>query len=179
MLTNGKWESQNEFVVPTADGQTERLTSAELEQREKKCLGKFQKCVGTLVGEIQFAGPGGASDQRGVKFYSHVYLANQNRLGLPRPPSYKYDVAFPAQGTNYQRRAPISHELKQGETDRFTVTLAVAQSSCHRLRATVRDISGLALTSVPIEMNCFVPRCRRERVNNAISPPEQEGKPIG
>jgi hypothetical protein len=179
LLTNGERESENEWLVPTADGQTEQLTIVELEEREKQFLGKFQEWVGTLVGDIQFSGSGGSADQRRVRFYSHVYLANRNRFGVPRPPSYPYDVAFPVQGSNYQRRVPIAHELKQGETDRFTLKLAVAQSSCHRFRATIRDISGLTLATAPIEMKCFVPRCRRESVNNAISPPDHDRKRIG
>jgi hypothetical protein len=107
--------------------------------------------------------------EQAVKFSAPVYLSNKNRMGLLRPPSYRYDAAFEIQRTNYQQRVPISHSLEPGESDRFTVKIAVAQSSFHRFRATLRDVSGRVWQSVPIEMSCFVPRSRRERVGNAIS----------
>jgi len=58
----------------------------------------------------------------------------------------------------------ISHELQPGEADRFAVKIAVAQSSSHRFRATVGDITGQAFQSLPIELNCFVPRSRRSQI---------------
>ena len=59
---------------------------------------------------------------------------------------------------------------------RFTVEVAVAQSSFHRFRATLRDVSGITLQSLPIEMNCLVPRSRRKIVENAINPPQANGQ---
>ena len=170
LLTNGELESQDTLVVPRADGSKERMTLAELDEREKKCLGKFQNWVGTLAGEISFTLAAGAGRKHRVKFHAPVYLANERRLGLPKPPTYMYDATFDIQNTAYQRRVQISHELKPGDTDRFTVKIAVAQSSSHRFRATVRDITGLALQSLPIEMKCFVPRSQERRVARAISP---------
>jgi len=169
---NGEWESGEVYVAPAAGGSEERLTAAELEQRVQEYMGPFRDRVGTLVGEITFADPTTVA-QRRVRFYAHVYLDNQDRRSVLRPPSYKYEAALEAQGANYQRRVQISHELKQGETDRFTVKVAVPQSSSHRFQATVRDITGSTWASLPIEMNCFVPRSRRERVNNALAPPQQ------
>jgi hypothetical protein len=95
-----------------------------------------------------------------VKFHAHVYLANKNRLGIPKPSSAAYGTVFDINKTSYQKRVQISHDLQPGETDRFTVKIAVAQSSSHRLRATIRDITGRELKSLPIEMSCFVPRSR-------------------
>jgi hypothetical protein len=54
LLTNGKWEDRETFVVPTADGSDEKISQTELETREKQYLGTFSDYVGTLVGEISF-----------------------------------------------------------------------------------------------------------------------------
>jgi hypothetical protein len=169
LLSNGRWD-QDVYVAPTADGSEERMTDAEMQERWKKCLGQFQDEVGTLAGEISFTSAEGAGRKHGVKFHAPVYLTNQNRMGIPRPPTFRYDAVFDTQNTDYQRRVQISQALQPGETDRFTVKVAVAQSSSHRFRATLRDLTGLVLQSLPIEMNCFVPRSRRDVVERTVSP---------
>ncbi len=169
LLSNGKWD-QNGCVVAKGEGLEERLSEAEVRERWEKCLGQFRDNVGTLVGEIGFTTPDDRSNRHRVKFHAPVYLANENRYGIPRPPTFKYDTSFDTQNTGYQRRVQISQELQPSETDRFTIKVAVAQSSFHRFRATLVDITGLALESLPIEMNCFVPRSRRKTIENKISP---------
>jgi hypothetical protein len=160
LLTNGDWEADDVFVVPVADGSHDRISATEMRNREEQFLGRFKDYVGTLAGEIEF-GVAERSDRQRVKFHSHVYLANQNRRGLPKPPTATYGTVFETQKSSYQKCVQISHELQPGEADRFTVKIAVAQSSSHRFRATIRDIGGRELRSLPIEMNCFVPRSRR------------------
>ncbi len=71
-----------------------------------------------------------------------------------RPPTYAYGTTFDANNAAYQRRVQISHEIKPGESDRFTVKIALPASSFHRFHTTIRDISGLTLRSLPIELNC-------------------------
>lgn len=168
-LSNGKCD-ENGYTVSKADGTEERITGAEVEKRWQECLGGFHDEVGTLVGEISFTSNGAAGQARLVKFHAPVYLANKNRSGITRPPAFMYDAAFEGQASAYQRRVQISQELQPGETDRFTIKLAVAESSLHRFRATLVDISGLTLDSLPIEMNCFVPRSRQKSVRTKISP---------
>lgn len=170
LLTNGKWD-QDAFVAPKVDGSEERMTQAEMQERCKKYLGRFQEEVGTLAGEISFTTADDAGRKHRVKFHASVYLANRNRMGILKPPTFTYDTAFEIQNTHYQRRVQISHTLQPGEADRFTIKVAVAQTSFHRFRATLRDITGLTLESLPIEMDCFVPRSRRKIVEKAISPP--------
>lgn len=171
LLSNGEWD-RDEFVAPKADGSEERIPTSQLETRWEACLGRFRAEVGTLAGEISFSAGNDLSFASVVKFSAPVYLTNRNRIGIPRPPTYKYDLRFESQGSNYQKRAQISHSLDPGETDRFTIRIAVAQSSFHRFRATLRDVSGLTWSSLPIEMNCFVPRSRQKTVGKAISPTE-------
>jgi len=169
LLSNGRWD-ENDFVAPTSDGSEERLTELELDARWKKCLGRFDMEVGTLIGEISFKSAGNVGLKSVVKFTAPVYLVNKNRMGIPKPPSYKYDSAFDVRGLDYQRRVQISHSLAPGEADRFTVRVAVAESSSHRFRATLRDVTGQLWQSVPIKMDCFVPRSRRKRVGDAVFP---------
>jgi hypothetical protein len=141
-----------------------------LAERWRKCLGPFQDEVGTLVGEIGFATED-AGRRHVVKFHAPVHLTNQNRRGIPRPSTFAYDTVLDTQNTNYQKRVDISQTLPPGGTDRFTLKVAAARSSSHRFRATLRGIRGLTLQSLPIEMNFFVPRSRRERIEGVISIP--------
>ena len=168
-LYDVKSESPGVLVVARPDGSQEKIGTKEWEDRFKKCLGPFQKSAGTLAGEVSFVSAEDRSHRHQVHFYAVVYLEDLGRLGLPKPPTYTYDAVFNAQNTAYQRRVQISHEIKPGETDRFTVKIGVPQSSFHRFHATIRDISGLTLESLPIEMNCFVPRYRRDAVASAIA----------
>jgi hypothetical protein len=169
LLGNGEWEDRNTFVVPGIDGPGERISGPEMQERWKACLGRFQEEIGTLIGEISFATSVDAGHRRAVRFQAEVYLCNENRKGLPRPPTFMYDAALVARGDHYQRRVPISHTVQPGEADRFTIRLAVPQSSLHRFHATLRDIAGLALRSLPIEMSCFVPRSRRQAVQQLLA----------
>jgi hypothetical protein len=168
-LGNGKWD-QGALIVQKPDGSDERISEAELDKRWKECLGKFQGEVGTLVGEFTFGGADDQTRKRSVKFHAPVYLSDLRKMGIPRPPSYMYDTAFETQKTGYQRRVQISQTLQPGEADRFTVKIAVAQSSFHRFRVTLRDVSGMILPSLPIGMRCFVPRSKRRVVENLLVP---------
>jgi hypothetical protein len=152
-LSDGKWD-------------------AEAEAKWAQCLGRFKDEVGTLAGEISFRTSDDSITARVVKFVAPVYLANRNRMGILRPPSYNYGATFDVQRTNYEKRVSISHSLQAGEPDRFTVKLAVSRSSFHRFRASLRDISGTTWQSFPIELHCFVPRSRQRTVENAISAKE-------
>ena len=168
LLSNANWESGETAVVPTVDGGEERVASADMEERWKKSLGRFQGGVGILIGEIGFA-TAAAKDQRHiVRFRAPVFLENKNRRGLPKSPTWTYDTVFETQKIGYQKRVQISHELRPGEADRFTVKVAVAQSSFHRFRATIRDITGETFESLPVEMTCFVPRSRRSTIESRL-----------
>jgi hypothetical protein len=168
LLTNGKWEDKETFLIPMADGLEEKISPAELETRTKQFLGAFTDYVGTLVGEINFTAANDPSVRSSVKFRGIVYLANANRVGVPRPPTAAYGTVFETAGASYQRRVQISHEIQPGETDRFTVKVAVRQSSFHNFRATIRDITGLELKLPPIQMGCFVPRSRKSFVESRL-----------
>jgi hypothetical protein len=160
LLQNGEWESQDIFVVTKFDETKERIVAAEFHDRMKEYLGPFQDSVGTLAGEISFATTEDANRRYQVNFQAVVYLDNLNQVGILKPPSWAGNVKFDPQNTAYKRSVKISHEIKPGDTERFTIKIAIPQSSSHRFRATVRDIAGLDLASLPIEMKCFVPRSK-------------------
>jgi hypothetical protein len=167
-LTNGT-RDEGVYVIPKPDGSEERLTEAEYDERWGESLADFRDEVGTVVGEISFTRTDDPNREARVLFHAPVYLSNLNRMGIMKPPTFNYDTAFEAEGTEYERRVQISHTLEPGEADRFTVKVAVARSSRHRFRATLRDVTGLAIQSLPIEMNCFVPRFRCNAVEKALS----------
>ena len=113
--------------------------------------------------------------KRHVRFQAPVYLANKRLLGVPKPPTYTYDTSFETSQADYERRVQISHEIKPGDTDRFTVKVGIGRSSRHRFRAVVRDITGRILRSPLIEMTGFVPRSRSKRVESVIA--QKRGDP--
>ena len=170
LLTNAKWDENGQnLLLPTRSAE-EQISEAEWNEQWKKCVGQFQGDVGTLVGEINFVAVDDPGRRRCVEFCAPVYLANQNRSGIPKPPTFEYDCVFDVQSTNYQKRVQIAQTLQPSEAERFTIKVAVTQSSFYRFRATVRDVTGLTLHSQLIEMHCFVPRSRREIVVSKTSP---------
>ena len=68
-------------------------------------------------------------------------------MGIPRPPSYAYDTTFSSDQRSYQRSVAISHTLQPFEADRFTIKIAVDQSSVHRFRAVLADVSLVLMMS--------------------------------
>jgi hypothetical protein len=161
LLTNGDFTEDGQFELPEVNGKRERLTEEGLKHREERALGPFKDWVGTLAGEVSYSSAAAPRERRSVKFQTFVYLTNANRLGIPRPASFEYQVALKADGRSYNKVVSISQELKAGETDRFTLKIAVPQSSFHRFSLKVRDASGQELQSVPIALECFVPRSVR------------------
>ncbi len=168
VLGNGKWDNEQMYVIERDNGALERLKLSEVQAREQDCFGPFSEQVGTLVGEISFALSDGSSERHKVKFRGIVYLANANRVGLPRPPSAIYDVTFETEATSYQRRVPISHDLQPGAVDRLAIKVAIRQSSIHNFWATIREITGQELKLQPVQMECFVPRSRRNFVESKL-----------
>jgi len=157
-LYDGKWESDMVYVARKSDGSEDRITIEQLSEQLKKCYGPFLQATGTLIGEISFSTIDAPTQHYQVKFQAVVYLENRNLIGVLVPSRIQYDTEFEAQGAKYQRKVAISHEIKPFETERFTVKIAVPQSSYHQLRATVYELGGVFLQSLPIEMTCFVPR---------------------
>jgi len=159
-LYKGEWRPDGGHM-PSFDERTER---------QKQCIGRFQDAVGTLVGEISFAATGNETLRHRVKFQAEVFLENNQRFAMMMPPSCAYEVVLDTDKSMYQSRVQISHEIKANSSDRFTIKIAVPESSIHKMRATVRDVSGFTMDSGPLELKCFVPRSRKKMVEAAIFP---------
>ena len=124
-----------------------------------------------MVGEMSFkTSVASEVKHHKVRFQSPIYLCNLNRVGMHKPSSYTYDTIFNTAEVVYERRVQISHDIKPNEADRFSVKVAVEQSSIHRFRATMRDIRGRTIQSPLTEMTLFVPRSRKHRIRSAIKP---------
>jgi hypothetical protein len=165
---NGEWH-KGMFVVSGVEGLERRMTESEYQAWYEELLGPFKDEAGTLSGEIEFEQAGKGGVRQTVSFSAPAHLANLNRVGIPRPPTYSYDSAFEAHKTGYQRRVQISQSVDPGEADRFLVRVAIPRSSTHRFCATLRDVRGVVWQSIPIEMNCFVPRSLQDMVSKSIA----------
>ena len=95
----------------------------EYDQAVKRCLGPYQEKIATVVGEIEFLVPvtGGERARHVVRFGTPVRIFNENRKGVPKPPSFTYHAEFNVDGSNYRKRVNISQELQPGQSDRFLV----------------------------------------------------------
>ena len=145
-----------------------KLSPDELSERMQH-INEFKRWVVTLAGEISFRAPAAGGEMHHcVRFQAPVSMANWGGLGYQKPPTFTYNTIFNIDQVGYERRVQISHEIKPGETDRFTVKVAIVQSSFHRFRATVRDIRGGIIQSPLIEMTCFVPRSLKMLIEFAM-----------
>ena len=172
-LGDGKWVDQVQYEFHEADGTQRRVTKDELTQREDKALGPFKEWVGTLAGEIMFTSQSDANATQSVKFQAVVYLANENRYGLPRPTTFEYQTSLKSERRGYSKAVPISQELKAGDTDRFSLKIAVPRSSSHQFTLRVRDISGSEIRSEKIVLRSFVPRSVGSRIERSESSSDQ------
>jgi len=134
--------------------------SAQLAAARRQFFGPFAAGAALMSGEFCYTAHtvDGSDQERRLKFWTVVWLYNENRLGAPRPPSYEYATKFRVDGANYQRQVSISQEVKAGDTDRFLVKIGFDKSSRHRLRAKMLFNDSRELLSPPIELRGFVPR---------------------
>jgi hypothetical protein len=168
-LSQADWSPDGDsLLLPASNGNEERLTQSELEDRYKRALEPFPDEVGTMSGVISFESGAEPTSRDSVKFHAEVFLSNLNRKGLNRPPSYTYDCALEIDKSDYQKRVQISQTLQPGEADRFTIKIATARSSWHSFKVKVRDVSGVAFDSPIIELRLFVPRSRQKAIEGKI-----------
>ena len=99
--------------------------------------GAFQDGVGTVIGKIDFLAPtiDGQAEKRTIAFWTPVCFIESGGRGVLAPMSYTYQSQFEVGMSRYQRRVPLSQEVKSGDTDRFSAKIAVKKSSRHRFRA--------------------------------------------
>lgn len=84
-------------------------------------------------------------------------------VGAPLPPSFSYGVELRSDGERYEVRVPVSHALRAGEADRFTVTIGADKASYHEFDLVLRGPDGVAVTSQPVALELFRSRADRNR----------------
>ena len=86
------------------------------------------------------------------------------RYGLPRPPSYYYDVTLPASGVDYEVELPISHSLIAGEADRFQISIASAAAARHELKIQLHYDEGQVVETSWITLDVFLSQSEAGRL---------------
>jgi len=150
----------DQITFVNAQGVERTFTAAQLAAARRAFFGPFQSGAALLSGQFEYNAQtvDGESEARAVKFWTVVWIYNENRAGVPRPPAYEYATKFRVEGKDYQRQVSISQELKAGETDRFLVKIGFDKSSQHRFRARLLFNNGREIVSPSIELRGFAPR---------------------
>jgi hypothetical protein len=155
------WMSSGDgVVVRDGAGNDMEMTWQQYAQKRSAHLGPFVQGAALVSGELEFSGRtiGGSIEQHKVKFSTVVWLFNEYRAGVPAPPSYQYATKFEVEGSNYERRVPISHVLKPQEADRFVIEIGMDKSSRHEFRLKLLYNNDRATESQELVMTTFVPR---------------------
>jgi len=150
----------DDVTLRQADGSETTISRKQFEARRVSYLGPFKSGGALVSGEIDYKHTSidGREHQQKLKFEAVVWLFDENRLGIRRPPSYQYGIRLLVDGRNYERRLNISQELKPGETDRFAIKLGVDKSSRHTFHLRLVYNGSAAFESDEIQLTTFVPR---------------------
>jgi hypothetical protein len=151
---------RDEVTLRQSDGSDATVSREQFEARRASYLGRFKRGGALVSGEIAFnhTSVDGSERHRTLKFATVVWIFDENRVGVPRPPSYQYAVRLLVDGTTYERRLNISHEIKPGETDRFAIKLGVDESSRHIFHLRLLYNRSASLDTGEIRLLTFVPR---------------------
>jgi TIR domain-containing protein len=163
----------DQTTLVNAQGVERTFTAAQLAEARKAFFGPFQNGAALLSGQFEYNTQtvDGESEARSVKFWTVVWIYNENRKGVPRPPGYEYATKFRVEGKDYERQVSISQELKAGETDRFLVKIGIDKSSRHRFRARLLFNNGREILSPSVELHGFAPRSGIEYVRDKKTRP--------
>lgn len=158
----GHWRMREGNVVTLSDrsGKEIKMSIREYEGKRTSCLGPFSEGGAVVSGELEFRGTTieGALESSVVKFSTVVWLFDEHLVGAPAPPTYEYTTKFRVDGTNYQQHVSVSHVLKPGDADRFTVKVGMDKSSRHQFRARLLYNDHEEVASQHIDMLAFIPR---------------------
>ncbi|OWK35480.1 SMEK domain-containing protein [Fimbriiglobus ruber] len=117
--------------------------------------GPFPDGYAVVAGVLQYNDDVGAAYS--LPFRVRVFLF-QNKITLPRPPSYKYHIMLEPEGKKYEVFCPVSHSLQSGEVDRIHIRVGCLRSAQHKFRIRWRMNGGREVTSSPITLKHFVPK---------------------
>lgn len=168
-----EWNHGNvDVVFVDRENIEQRVSEKEFERLEATSLGEFQTNEAIVSGELVYDSviPAEAIQENRVQFSAVVNIINRNRVGLPAPPSYKYATKFDVDGHDYQRRVGISHVLKPGDADRFTLKIGMDKSSLHKFTVRLLYNNGHELALPAVELLGFVPRSGAPGIAKQPSP---------
>jgi hypothetical protein len=149
----------------TAGKGARRLPVAAYEGLFAKALGPFPDGVARLAGQLDYVQTdhNGAKSRHTIGVMARVEIGGPG-LGLPRPPSYSYNVRFDVDGVDYVKRVPISQWLAAGATDRFLLFIGADKSSVHDFDVVLRYNDSEHIQSRAIHLALFISRPDARRV---------------
>lgn len=137
-----------------------QMSTEEFEAHRRQFLGPFTSGRASLSGELVFTSKtlSGKTKKWRVQFSAIVQLFNRKAKKKVRLPTREYDVKLDSENVNYLRRVPISHVLEPGESDRFTLMIAVDRSSYHSFVLELMTSENEVFDSFPVRLHAVIPR---------------------
>lgn len=115
-----------------------------------------------VVGDLMYNSE--SNHKSNFKFKTHVSLGRPG-VGVPRPPSYFYDVFIEAGKPNQKILLPVSHEIKPGDTDHFVVNIGSDKSATMDLLVSVLGSNSEKISSQDLKLDILIPRSGTRFVN--------------
>lgn len=141
------------------------MTEEEWDKQTGEAAGPFAIGAALVYGALDYSWTRADATvaQERIRFFTQVFIGNMNRLGLPKLPSWQYQVRLETSRSEYSVALPISHELKPGDSDRFNIRVGAEVSSFHLFNLTLSYNDDLTLSPVSISLQMFVPRSGSRR----------------
>jgi hypothetical protein len=134
-----------------------RISEQEHSELRRRALGPFTDGDPVMRGTLEYwqdDGPG-SQFRKTNPFVAKVSFDGPRR-GAPMPPSWTYNMKLRAEGCDYSVTKQISQTLKNGEADRFLLSLSADRSSFHQFRLNLVYNDDEILTSEPVSLELFV-----------------------
>lgn len=126
-------------------------------RRAQAAIGPFDRGVARVWGTIGYTGSESPAIVRTIRFSTELSLL-WKWPEAPLKPSMEYEVELATDRQNYTVQLSIAHELKPGETDRWTVKLGASKASLHRFKVRLGYGNGRSVESSAIELDLFLSR---------------------
>lgn len=130
----------------------------DMDDETQEVIKRFGHSV-VVYGQIDYIGTdvAGKSSAHSVKFSTNVSLVMPGP-GAPGPPTYAYEAMLDIERSHYEVAVPISHIIKPGDADRFTITVGAPKSSRHRFDLQLKFNESGEILSPPIVLDICLPR---------------------
>jgi hypothetical protein len=114
-------------------------------------------------GELTYVDDGG--ETRVFRFQTLLHKIGAV-LGAELPPSQTYSIMLPVPARDAVVRLPLTHVIKKGDADHFTVTLGVRRSSDVRLKLALRDARRQTIGTFEVTARILAFRSREELLSD-------------